>query len=49
MPDLQQNGSSGFMSMKIDNELNDELEDEYDFANMKGVFAANMPSNIMKA
>jgi hypothetical protein len=24
------------MSMEIDNELNDELEDEYDFANMKG-------------
>jgi len=32
----QQNGSGYFMNMEIDDELNDELRDEYDFSQMKG-------------
>jgi hypothetical protein len=34
--DKQQNGSGDFMNMEIDDELNDELRNEYDFSQMKG-------------
>jgi len=34
--DKQQNGSGDFMNMEIDDELNDELRDEYDLSQMKG-------------
>ena len=36
MLDKQQNGSGDFMNMEIDDELNDELRDEYDLSQMKG-------------
>jgi len=34
--DKQQNGNGDFMNMEIDDELNDELRDEYDFSQMTG-------------
>jgi hypothetical protein len=36
IPNKQQNRREDFMNMEIDDELNDEIPDEYDFANMKG-------------
>ena len=36
MLDKQQNGNGDFMNMEIDDELNDELRDEYDFSQMTG-------------